>query len=54
MSETKFGLLAYVDYLVILVENKDGFTEQTPELLEAAKRVIIGNKRGKNRVHDSS
>lgn len=39
LGETKFGLLAYANDLVLLVENKKIVIEQTRELLEAAKII---------------
>jgi len=39
IGDTKLGLLAYADDLVLLAENREELIEQTQELIEAAKIV---------------
>jgi len=48
IGESKVGLLAYVDDLVMLAENKEKLIGQTLELLEVTKRML------KKTIHDSA
>lgn len=42
MENTIFGLLLYVDYVVLLSESVENVKQQIKHLLEAAKRIRLG------------